>query len=216
MTTRSTHVANADNASHVAAGSATLGVALANTNTNTNAGTSTTTNAAAVTTPVATVATEKIPYVSAMALHELTTRFAVQLSAADLEIDETRAILKDAIDRLMPAFVVSTMRAGDTTEAVAGRRALSQSHTGAFSALQFQDISDQQLAHAQERLRALRVQLLRLQSALDTPARSTEGTTPVTLLQLVNDANDELATLDLSLEKPVSSPHLGTGDMEMF
>lgn len=138
-----------------------------------------------------------------LSLHEFATRLSAQITAADSEIDETRAILKDAIDRLIPAFV--------------GREDAGRGNGSAFSALQFQDLSDQQLAHAQERLRALCRQLSRLQAALD-PAGPLirDGAGATALVELVAEANDALTSLDLTLAKPVATPHLGTGDMELF
>ena len=40
-------------------------------------------------------------------LQELSERLMTQIESAHREIGETRAILKDAIDRLMPAFTAS-------------------------------------------------------------------------------------------------------------
>ena len=79
------------------------------------------------------------------------------MNADGREIGETRAILKDAIDRLMPAL--TAMRARDASPAI------NPSKREAFSALQFQDISDQLLAHAQTRLSLL------LQASLASAAR---------------------------------------------
>ena len=84
----------------------------------------------------------------------------------------------------------------------------------AFSALQFQDISDQLLAHAQARLSQLLQEVDLLVGALAPGTQQGDSVTRLT--QLVHQANDNLADLDVSLLKPVGKAHLGTGDMEMF
>lgn len=145
-------------------------------------------------------------FASLLALHELATRLSSQVDSAHREIGETRAILKDAIDRLMPAF--TAMRAQDVVPV------MNPSKREAFSALQFQDISDQLLAHAQIRLASLLQEVDTLMSALE-PGALQQGVTQA-LAELIDQANDNLADLDISLVKPVGKDHLGTGDMEMF
>ena len=145
-------------------------------------------------------------YASLLAVHELATRLSTQVDSAHSEIGETREILKDAIDRLMPAF--TAMRAQDIVPV------MNPSKREAFSALQFQDISDQLLAHAQARLALLLQEVNLLVAALE-PGRPQSGAAE-RLSRLVEQANDNLADLDVSLLKPVGKAHLGTGDMEMF
>ena len=145
-------------------------------------------------------------YASLLALHELASRLSSQVDSAHSEIGETREILKDAIDRLMPAF--TAMRALDVAPV------MNPSKREAFSALQFQDISDQLLAHAQTRLALLLHEVNLLLTALE-PGGQQNGAGEK-LSQLVEQANDNLADLDVSLLKPVGKAHLGTGDMEMF
>jgi len=145
-------------------------------------------------------------YASLLAVHELATRLSTQVDSAHSEIGETREILKDAIDRLMPAF--TAMRAQDIVPV------MNPSKREAFSALQFQDISDQLLAHAQARLALLLQEVNLLATALE-PGRPQSGAAE-RLARLVEQANDNLADLDVSLLKPVGKAHLGTGDMEMF
>jgi len=147
-----------------------------------------------------------ISYSSMLALHELATRLSSQVDSAHSEIGETRDILKDAIDRLMPAF--TAMRAQDVVPV------MNPSKREAFSALQFQDISDQLLAHAQARLSLLLHEVNSLVNALE-PGVAQNGAVEK-LAQLVEQANDNLADLDVSLLKPVGKAHLGTGDIEMF
>ena len=106
----------------------------------------------------------------------------------------------------MPAF--TAMRAQDTAVV------MNPSKREAFSALQFQDISDQLLAHAQIRLASLLQEVDALMSALE-PGALKNGAAQA-LAELVDQANDNLADLDISLVKPVGKDHLGTGDMEMF
>ncbi len=149
---------------------------------------------------------EKPSYATLLAYHELASRLFSQVDSAHHEIGETREILKDAIDRLMPAF--TAMRAQDKIPV------MNPSKREAFSALQFQDISDQLLAHAQARLGQLLQEVDLLQAALQ-PGTQQEGSA-ARLTQLVNQANDNLADLDITLLKPVGNAHLGTGDMEMF
>lgn len=145
-------------------------------------------------------------YATLLALHELVARLASQVDSAHREIGETRAILKDAIDRLMPAF--TAMRAQDT------RPVMNPSKREAFSALQFQDISDQLLAHAQLRLTLLTQEVNLMMTALE-PGPTQIGRAD-RLSLLVDQAIDNLADLDVSLLKPVGKAHLGTGDMELF
>ncbi len=138
-------------------------------------------------------------------LRQLTQRVRSQIDAAHAEIGETRAILRDAIERLIPAFTGQAMRPADMQAAI---------NEAAFSALQFQDISDQQLAHAQLRLAALRTQLDCFQEGL---GKDTEpSASRAQLMALIASANEHLAKLDVSLVKPVAKPHLGSGDMEFF
>ena len=157
---------------------------------------------------------------SRRALQQMVARLASQVDAAQCEIGETRAILKDAVERLMPAFTAlrcnEINRAelpADETETARTTRATRASGP-AFSALQFQDISDQLLAHAQVRLVALLVEVNGIASALapDDAGRPNMHN----FMQKVVRANDNLAALDVSLVKPVGKNHLGTGEMEIF
>ena len=147
-------------------------------------------------------------YASLLALHELATRLSSQVDSAHSEIGETRNILKDAIDRLMPAF--TAMRAQDIAPV------MNPSKREAFSALQFQDISDQLLAHAQCRLSALVRELDRIAKNVEPADLIRQDALMLHLLTHVEQVNDNLAELDLSLSKPVSKAHLGVGEMELF
>ena len=149
---------------------------------------------------------DKPSYATLLAYHELALRLFSQVDSAHHEIGETREILKDAIDRLMPAF--TAMRAQDTIPV------MNPSKREAFSALQFQDISDQLLAHAQVRLGQLLQEVELLLTAIQPGAQPEVSATR--LAELVNQANDNLADLDVTLLKPVGKAHLGTGEMEMF
>ena len=165
-------------------------------------------------------------YAQLLALQELVDRIASQVDSAHREIGETRAILNDAVLRLMPAF--TAMRNGDTqhealdrSSAQSGTSATSAIATRAtraigpaFSALQFQDISDQLLAHAQGRLASLATELNAIASALAPDASGHAATNA--FMAIVARASDTLALLDVSLVKPVGKAHLGTGDMELF
>ena len=145
-------------------------------------------------------------YASLLAMHELATRLSSQVNSAHMEIGETRAILKDAIDRLMPAF--TAMRAQDIVPV------MNPSKREAFAALQFQDISDQLLAHAQTRLASL-LHEVNLAVATLQPGGLQNGAVEKLAL-LVDQANDNLAALDVSLHKPVDNAHLGSGEIELF
>lgn len=159
-------------------------------------------------------------YASILVLQELVERLASQVDSAHREIGETRAILKDAVERLMPAF--TAMRSNESlieTGAVQTTDHMRATHATrangpAFSALQFQDISDQLLAHAQVRLQSLLTEVNGVAAAL-SPGPSGNPKIDV-LMQTVARVNDKLALLDISLVKPVGKAHLGTGDMEFF
>lgn len=154
------------------------------------------------------------------ALQELAQRLASQVESAHTEIGETRAILKDAVERLMPAFtahrssepVAGAIELQSADAARATRAARASGH--AFSALQFQDISDQLLAHAQVRLGLLLTEVNVIATALAPGAA--ERLSVAELMRTVASANLSLATFDVSLLNPVGSSHLGTGDMELF
>ena len=135
---------------------------------------------------------------------EVGDRVDAQLASAQREIDEVRAILRDAIARLLPAFRES--HGGDSGESVP------PAFGEAFQALQFQDISDQLLAHAQSRIGALR-------KALAPAAPQVAPGGEATVEQLCAAAltmRDDLAQLDAKLVKPVDAPHLETGHSELF
>ncbi len=147
-------------------------------------------------------------------LQELAARLTAHVDSAEREIGETRAILQDAIARLMPAFMAGNGDALSTTgraTALAKRRSAAAS--SALSALQFQDISDQLLAHAQMRLTSLRTEV---DDIARTLADEPEATNFETIMQAVQKVNRNLAALESSLVKPVGTPHLGTGNMEVF
>ena len=159
-------------------------------------------------------------YAALLQLQELVERLASQVDSAQSEIGETRAILKDAVERLMPAF--TAMRSSESAIGTFGVQTTSitrathatRASGSAFSALQFQDISDQLLAHAQVRLQSLLAEVNGIATALSPgPAGNPQLDA---LMQTVAGANDKLAMLDLSLVKPVGKAHLGTGDMEFF
>ena len=159
-------------------------------------------------------------FASILALQELVARIASQVDFAHREIGETRAILNDAVVRLMPAF--TAMRNGDAQheamDASGAPGAIATRATraigSAFSALQFQDISDQLLAHAQLRLASLATEVNAIAAALAPDAAGHARMNA--FMATVASANDKLAMLDLSLVKPVGKAHLGTGDMELF
>ncbi|MCY7387872.1 MAG: hypothetical protein LH481_07380 [Burkholderiales bacterium] len=159
-------------------------------------------------------------YAPPVAARELIERLASQIDSAQSEIGETRAILKDAVERLMPAFTAlrnsesaTTAPGLDAADLPRAARAIRASGQ-AFSALQFQDISDQLLAHAQIRLVSLLAEVNGIAAALTTDFSAPNEFAE--LMQKVIAANCNLASLDNSLVKPVGKTHLGTGDMEFF
>ena len=152
-----------------------------------------------------------------LALQELVRRAASQVDSAHSEIGETRAILKDAVEQLMSAFTAlrNNEQADELRDSRSADRIRAVRASGpAFSALQFQDISDQLLAHAQVRLQRLLAEVEGVATALGSG--DAEPSKIDTLMQMVATANDNLAALDVSLVKPVGKAHLGTGDMELF
>ena len=168
-------------------------------------------------------------YASLLTLQELVSRLASHVHAAHDEIGETRAILRDAIERLMPAFTQpgNTVKTplnipsadaqtpnADTAERI--NQARDAATVSAFNALQFQDISDQLLAHAQCRLNALVRELDRIAQSVEPANLIRRDGIVLHLLQQVEQVNDNLAELDISLSKPVSKAHLGIGEMELF
>ena len=162
-----------------------------------------------------------VTYANLLALQELAARLGTQVESARDEIGETRDILKDAIDRLIPSFTAARTRASADEDAAivlaqdeATRPNTTRAMGTAFSALQFQDISDQLLAHAQSRLTLLLKEINLMSLALE--ARNSPDNGALTLAQLIDRANDNLADLDVSLQKPVGRAHLGTGEMELF
>ena len=155
--------------------------------------------------------------VKLLALQALVRRAASQVDSAHSEIGETRAILKDAVEQLMPAFTAlrSSEQASELRDSPTADRIRAVRASGpAFSALQFQDISDQLLAHAQVRLQRLLAEVDGVATARGSG--DAEPSKIDTLMQMVATANDNLAALDVSLVKPVGKAHLGTGDMELF
>lgn len=159
------------------------------------------------------IATNAPSYASLLTLQELVARLASHVHAAHDEIGETRAILRDAIERLMPAFTDTN---GTSTAPANIGITTSPTHDAAFNALQFQDISDQLLAHAQCRLSALVRELDRIAKNVEPADLIRQDALMLHLLTHVEQVNDNLAELDLSLSKPVSKAHLGVGEMELF
>ena len=134
----------------------------------------------------------------------MAARLTSHVDSAEREIGETRSILQDAISRLMPAFMASRSEASPLAK---------RHNASAFSALQFQDISDQLLAHAQMRLTSLRSEV---DDIARTRANEPQTANFDTIMHAVQKVNQNLAALEGSLVKPVGTPHLGTGDMEVF
>ncbi len=190
----------------------------------------TTKSAAIADTSVPSSPANSVPtYASLLTLQELVSRLASHVHAAHDEIGETRAILRDAIERLMPAFTqpgntvktpLNTPSAdaqtpnADTAERINQTR--DAATVSAFNALQFQDISDQLLAHAQCRLNALVRELDRIAQSVEPANLIRRDGILLHLLHQVEQVNDNLAELDISLSKPVSKAHLGIGEMELF
>ena len=153
-------------------------------------------------------------------LSELVRGFASHLYMARQELDQTRAILDDAVVRLMPVFTVFRRGSPDWRTAMQDGQfvaELEQVASKALPAMQFHDISNQLLAHIQDRFDTFLSELERLSLGLraatgankaDVMARRL-GDMRVTLAE-------NMAALDRRLRKPVARDDMASGEVELF
>jgi hypothetical protein len=106
-----------------------------------------------------------------------------QIASSEREMGDVRAILEDAIARLI------------------------QDRSSA-TALQFQDIADQLLAHASARLQALRVEMDRARDAVEARHVAPVG--------VAHAMYDSLLALSKQKRRPVHSADLEPGTIEFF
>lgn len=126
-----------------------------------------------------------------------------QLESSQREIADVRSILVDAVARLMrDRFGRNDCLA---TEGNIG--------ADTVTALQFQDLSDQLLAHASTRLDALRVEVRRLSGEL--AARQATDDAP-NWQSIAMSAQRNLAAFAGRRMRPVAAAHLEPGSIELF
>jgi hypothetical protein len=106
-----------------------------------------------------------------------------QLESSQREMGDVRSILEDAVARLMR----------DRSSA---------------TALQFQDISDQLLAHASGRLASLRTEMERVRGSLEARCEAPVG--------VAHSMYDSLLALSKNRAKPVHAADLEPGAIELF
>ena len=106
-----------------------------------------------------------------------------QIASSQREMGDVRSILEDAIARLIK----------DRSSA---------------TALQFQDISDQLLAHAAGRLQAVRAEMERARDALEARREAPAGVAHVMY--------ENLLALSKARAKPVHAADLEPGSIELF
>jgi hypothetical protein len=126
-----------------------------------------------------------------------------QLDSSQREIADVRSILVDAVARLIrDGFGRTECR-------------LPESAIGAESvtALQFQDLSDQLLAHASTRLDALRVEVRRIRCELEARQVTDDARN---WQSFAMSAQRNLATFAERRMRPVAAAHLEPGSIELF
>lgn len=165
----------------------------------------------------------------------LTRTFALQFRQADLELTQTQALLKDAIERLTASFSNIHAHVG-AQHKLALTRAVRQEERGrdeaidqaldisivleqdinaAIRSLQFQDISTQLLEHAKRRLWAMGEVLADIET-LASEAQD-ESLDFIDHLYRHKEAILHKASLiDERNDSPVSQGHMETGDIELF
>ncbi len=153
-------------------------------------------------------------------LTELVRGFASHLYMARQELDQTRAILDDAVVRLMPVFTVFRRGSPDWRTAMQDVQfveELEQVAAKALPAMQFHDISNQLLAHIQDRFDTFLSELERLSRGLGGVSGTDRaqkmarrlGSMRVTLAE-------NMAALDRRLRKPVARDDMASGEVELF
>jgi hypothetical protein len=128
-----------------------------------------------------------------------------QLESSQREMDDVRAILVDAVNRLLRDSSTREGRASGYGCATPDK----------FTALQFQDISDQLLAHAQTRLRVLRTEMSQARHALNV-AMHCEAHFEYRLNSIATSACANLAAFAKRAGRPVGAIDLAPGSAELF
>lgn len=153
-------------------------------------------------------------------LSELVRGFAVHLYMARQELDQTRAILDDAVVRLMPVFTVFRRGATDWKAAAQHGRLIAELEdvTGkALPAMQFHDISNQLLAHIQDRFDTFLAELERLSRGLRDASAAVDASAMARELAVMRQTlNENMAALDRRLRKPVARDNMASGEVELF
>lgn len=153
-------------------------------------------------------------------LTELVRGFASHLYMARQELDQTRAILDDAVVRLMPVFTVFRRGSSDWRTAMQDGRfvaVLERVANTALPAMQFHDISNQLLAHIQDRFDTFLAELERLSRGLRDVSEAGKATEMARQLgDMRVTLAENMAALDRRLRKPVARDDMASGEVELF
>ena len=126
-----------------------------------------------------------------------------QLESSQREIADVRSILVDAVAKLMRD------RCG-TNDRLAADNDIG---AATVTALQFQDLSDQLLAHASTRLGALRIEVKQVRGEL-VARRATDDAR--NWQSIAMSAQHNLAAFAERRIRPVAAAHLDPGSIELF
>jgi hypothetical protein len=153
-------------------------------------------------------------------LIELVQGFASHLYMARQELDQTRAILDDAVVRLMPVFTVFRRGSQDWRTAMQDGTfvaELEQVANKALPAMQFHDISNQLLAHIQDRFDTFLTELERLSRGLRGEVGAFKAREMARRLgDMRATLAENMAALDRRLRKPVAREDMASGEVELF
>ncbi len=153
-------------------------------------------------------------------LMDLVQGFAAHLYMARQELEQTRAILDDAVTRLMPVFTVFRRGADDPRllrEGGGFGAELEAVTRRALPAMQFHDMSSQLLAHTQVRFDTFLTELERLSLGVrGASSRIGPGEMARLLGEMRSTLNRNMNALDRRLRKPVSRDDMASGEIDMF
>lgn len=153
-------------------------------------------------------------------LNELVRGFASHLYMARQELDQTRAILDDAVVRLMPVFTVFRRGSPDWRTAMKDERFVTELErvtNTALPAMQFHDISNQLLAHIQDRFDTFLSELERLSRGLRNASEADRADEMAAQLgDMRVSLAENMAALDRRLRKPVARDDMASGEVELF
>ena len=153
-------------------------------------------------------------------LSELVRGFALHLYMARQELDQTRAILDDAVVRLMPVFTVFRRGSPDWRSAMQDGQfveELERVAAKALPAMQFHDISNQLLAHIQDRFDTFLTELERLSRGLRGVTGANKSREVARQLgDMRATLAENMAALDRRLRKPVARDDMASGEVELF